>query len=404
MAFFVLRQSWVHVFTTGLIGGVSFLSLFLVRRGKTQFAVMIVLSSAYGACVVGIMAERGINDIGLQGIYPIILAIGVLMTRKYLVIFSGLTVGWVCLLVYLEIGSYYIDAPDQYDPYTKGLITIALFLLMVMILRYSVQRTFLMNNELIRAKNEAEESNALKSLFLANMSHELRTPLNAIIGYSEGLIEEHAEQPHLEEFALEDIDRIRISGKHLLTLINDILDLSKIEADKMELFIQPFNLIDLIHDVTLTMQPMLEANQNSLVIHNPTSKLNIISDEQKIKQVLLNLISNAVKYTENGSIAISTTLLADHVQIAIQDSGIGIPAEELPHIFESFRQVDSSLSRSFSGTGLGLAITKNITTLLNGTLTVCSTVGQGSTFTVTLPLMIDPPKTIASNRIKSLSN
>jgi len=239
------------------------------------------------------------------------------------------------------------------------------------------------------AQQAAEEANRTKSAFLANMSHELRTPLNAIIGYSEMIIEDATEA--IEEI-VPDMEKIRGAGKHLLALINDILDLSKIEAGKMTLYLEDFAVIQMVQDVASTIRPLLEKNSNELEIIGQDEDLGIMhGDLTKTRQVLFNLLSNASKFTQNGKIRLAVERSGSRFTFRITDSGIGMTPEQIGKLFKEFSQADDSTTRKFGGTGLGLAICKRFCEMMGGAIDVTSTPGVGSTFTVTLPV-----KTVAT--------
>ncbi|RYG29315.1 GAF domain-containing sensor histidine kinase, partial [bacterium] len=239
--------------------------------------------------------------------------------------------------------------------------------------------------ELEMAKVAAEGASRSKSLFLANMSHELRTPLNAILGYSEMLQEEAIDQ-NLEEFA-PDLGKIHNAGKHLLTVINDILDLSKIEAGKMQLYIEPFDAVGLIDEVASTVRPLVETNANTLQIERPDDLGSMIGDLTKVRQCLFNLVSNAAKFTNRGTITLSArrerTDGADDVMIfRVADTGIGMTPDQMVGLFQAFTQAEASTTRRFGGTGLGLALTRSFALLMGGDVVVESTPGEGSLFTM----------------------
>lgn len=253
------------------------------------------------------------------------------------------------------------------------------------------------------AREGADQANRAKSQFLANMSHELRTPLNAIIGYSE-MLQEEAEDLGQKAF-VPDLGKIQGAGKHLLGLINDILDLSKIEAGKMTLFVEEFDPVKLLNDVAATVQPLVESNANTLTVEIAGHLATIASDETKIRQTLFNLLSNASKFTENGQIFLRARLEPGSAQVVnvpgiravkqgtivfeVSDTGIGMNSDQVRKLFEAFTQADASTSRRFGGTGLGLAISRRFCRMLGGDLTVESKSGRGSTFTVKLPVAIE---------------
>jgi CheY-like chemotaxis protein/two-component sensor histidine kinase len=222
-----------------------------------------------------------------------------------------------------------------------------------------------------------------KSAFLASMSHELRTPLNAIIGYSE-MLYETAQDEGQDEF-LPDLAKIRDAGRHLLGLINEILDLSKIEAGKMELYLEEVDLAGLVEEVRAIVEPLAVANANRLEIICPSALSTLRTDRTKLKQSLLNLLSNAGKFTHQGRIALEVRPAGNEISFIVSDTGIGMTEEQQSRLFQAFSQADLSTTRQYGGTGLGLAITKHFCEILGGNIAVESTPGQGSTFTITLP-------------------
>ena len=244
--------------------------------------------------------------------------------------------------------------------------------------------------ELRRAKAAAEQANRAKSTFLANMSHELRTPLNAIIGYSEMLIEDAEDLGH--HATLADLRKIHRAGKHLLALINDILDLSKIEAGKMVLHLETFDVPRLLEEVRCTVQPAASHNATTLDVSVADNVGLMHADLTKVRQSLLNLLSNACKFTAQGRITLHVTRDtvegSDWFLFHVQDTGIGIPAEQVGTLFQEFVQVDASTTRKYGGTGLGLAISRRFCQMMGGDISAVSTVGQGSTFTIRLPVEV----------------
>ena len=246
--------------------------------------------------------------------------------------------------------------------------------------------------ELIRARDEAQEASRAKSAFLANMSHELRTPLNAVIGYSEMIMEEidavrEDDEPGAElvEQFVPDLTRIRGAGKHLLSIINDILDLSKIEAGKMTVHVELFDSDELLRDIIGTIQPLADKNGNRIeLVRAEDAHQYLRTDTTKIRQILFNLLSNACKFTQGGAVRLHVGADTERGQAVfrVEDTGIGMTDEQMARIFDAFSQADSSTTREFGGTGLGLTITSHFCALLGGTIDVHSVPGQGTTFTV----------------------
>jgi signal transduction histidine kinase/CheY-like chemotaxis protein len=251
------------------------------------------------------------------------------------------------------------------------------------------------NEQLVQSEQRARAATQAKSHFLANMSHELRTPLNAIIGYSE-MLQEEAEDSGQESF-IPDLKKINRSGRHLLELINDVLDLSKIEAGKMELYLETFDISNLLEEVSTTVQLLVQKNSNVLELRCPANLGAMRADMTKVRQSLFNLLSNASKFTKNGKITLEAAREISPTKSAwivfrVSDTGIGMTPEQQDRVFEAFSQADASTARDFGGTGLGLTITKTFCRMMGGDVTLTSGSGKGTTFIIRLPTEVREPE------------
>src|ERR1700720_769491 len=251
-------------------------------------------------------------------------------------------------------------------------------------------------DEIQDKSRQLAEASQHKSQFLANMSHELRTPLNAIIGVSE-MLREDAEALKQD---LEPLDRVLGAARHLLALINDILDLSKIEAGRMELQLEPFALAPLIDSVVKTVEPLVVKNTNQIAVNCDAAIGTVHADQMRLRQALLNLMSNANKFTDRGNITVDARQKQeegrDWVTIAVADTGIGMTAEQMGRLFQEFSQAGASTTRKYGGTGLGLAISKRFCQMMGGDITVESAPGRGSTFTIRLPRMVQSDEALVT--------
>jgi len=242
------------------------------------------------------------------------------------------------------------------------------------------------NQRLLWQSEELVKVNKLKSDFLASMSHELRTPLNAVIGYSALLID--GIKGDLTEGQLDYVTRSRAAAQHLLSLINDILDLSKIEAGKMPVYVERVSIPELINEVAQQVEQMVAAKNLTFSADVSPACPTVDTDKTKVKQILLNLLSNAAKFTNRGSVRVTVNCTRDAIVLDVIDTGVGIKPEEINLIWEDFRQLDQSRTRSYGGTGLGLSITRRLTQQLGGQITVHSVFGEGTTFSVRLPRVV----------------
>jgi signal transduction histidine kinase len=244
---------------------------------------------------------------------------------------------------------------------------------------------------LFRAKSAAENANRAKSEFLANMSHELRTPLNAIIGYSE-LLEEELGENEGTSILRGDVEKIFAAGRHLLTLIDEILDLTKIESGQLDVMIKKVDLEVLLSDVSHVVEEVIQQKNNTLKILIPQNLGEIETDEMRLRQILFNLLSNASKFTPSGEIILAVAIEGDRIFFSIKDTGIGIPEDKIGEIFDYFTRIDGVSTSERGGAGIGLALTKKYCNVLGGDIRVESKPGKGSLFIFWLPRKFEPPK------------
>ncbi|CAN1212832.1 histidine kinase [Tumidithrix helvetica PCC 7403] len=312
--------------------------------------------------------------------------------RKFAALDAGLNAGLAIPILaetkVVAVIVFFMHTPNDEDQQLVGLVSaIATHLGLLMRRKRDEEEIRIVNEELALARDEALEANRTKSAFVANMSHELRTPLNAIIGYSE-MLQEDADDLGLEDFR-NDLQKIYTAGKHLLSVINDILDMSKIEAGKMEMFVERFDVLSLVNDAVNMIHPLLEKNANALVLEYDRQVDMMETDVTRLRQALFNLLSNACKFTQKGTITIQVQREVDSdrtwINFKVSDSGIGISPDQLERLFQPFTQADSSTTRQFGGTGLGLAISQRLCRMMGGDITVESALNKGSAFTIRLP-------------------
>ncbi len=262
------------------------------------------------------------------------------------------------------------------------------------------------NEQLVQSEQRARAGTQAKSQFLANMSHELRTPLNAIIGYSE-MLQEEAQDAGLES-SIPDLKKINRAGRHLLELINDVLDLSKIEAGKMELYLETFDIPNLLEEISATVQLLVQKNSNTIEVLCPSNLGAMRADMTKVRQALFNLLSNASKFTNHGKITLEAAREVSPsnghwIVFRVSDTGIGMTPEQQARVFETFAQAEASTMRDFGGTGLGLAITKNFCRMMGGDVSLTSEPGKGSIFTIRLPIEVREPEAESEVEAKSIA-
>ncbi|MFV2057406.1 MAG: sensor histidine kinase [Thiohalomonadales bacterium] len=284
---------------------------------------------------------------------------------------------------YSDVTELYSHVDDSLQNFAIMLSVVfsTIFIIVFIIVR-RLDQTISNNTELSVAHNTANEANKAKSRFLANMSHELRTPLNAIIGYSELISEEAADTGNKD--TLRDVDKIKSAGRHLLRLINEILDLSKIEAGQMSIFYEPVNVGRMMLDINTIIKPLLIRNNNEYSLMS-SNDLNIKTDLSKLRQIIINLLSNAAKFCHNGKVSMEIRKQKTGLEFIVKDSGIGMTDLQTTNLFKPFVQADDSTTRKYGGTGLGLAISKQFCKMLNGNISIDTALGKGTTFTMYIP-------------------
>jgi signal transduction histidine kinase/DNA-binding response OmpR family regulator len=363
--------------------------LILARRGKVDIAGIFISVSLSVILMLNMWTIGPFSDGVWFFTVPIFIA-SFAVRPNYIWLIGAFNIVLIALL-YKRSLDYYGYADESFARMITSMILMVLMTAISFVQQYvsrglfqeaidSIKRIDLLRREAEEAQHAAELASQAKSTFLANMSHELRTPLNAIIGYSEILMEDTE-----EEETRGDLGRIHVAGQHLLALINDILDLSKIEAGRMAVYPERFDIKEFLEQLIATLKPMAQRNHDALVLVVEGELGVAYTDHTKLRQVLLNLLSNALKFTENGAVTLRAGRDAGVLRFRVEDTGIGMDEATLKRIFKPFVQADASTTRKYGGTGLGLSLTHKLLTLLGGDVSVTSEVGVGSRFEVTLP-------------------
>ena len=362
-------------------------------RGWRAKSVMKLMMASFFASVFVGMYFHSLDDLGFQSVYFLLVLVGVFLGERDLLLFGGAVMIVIIMLYILELtGRGYVSSGPTIL-FSEMLTMLAFIVLIVIFLRVSVQQIIRSRDQMIIARDDANAANTAKSQFLANVSHELRTPLNAIIGYSDLMLEEMQDDDFDASLSLIDVERIRNSGDYLLALVNNILDISKMESGEMRLEWGRGHLPSLLNEMCGMIEPLIVQNNNRFEYACMGIDQTVYLDVGKFRQILLNLVSNANKFTESGEIKVAIFVPegeedeAFKFVLQVMDTGIGIAPENQKQIFEMFHQVDNSLTRKFKGSGLGLALVKTFSEMMGGEVRLHSVAGDGSTFSVTLPLI-----------------
>lgn len=377
-------ESLFNLGLTTFAGGFFLLALFLLRRGHINAVSWILVMTIFVVCVASII----IFDFDIvNNIVLIILLtlISMLLRPRSAAITGAIVLLTLAIILYFRPSS---QIPQDY----LGIIALVLvieYLLLILASR-TLEKSFAQADYSMQALLRADK---VKSLFLANMSHELRTPLSVIIGHSE-LLQENAQELGYKQI-IPKLQRIRVAGNHLLTIISNLLDISKIEAGKMEFYPETFDITSLVYDVDAMLQPIIKKKANVLNVSCAPELGSMHADLTKVRQTLFNVLDNAAKFTDNGTIRLDVTRKTDTqnvswINFGVTDTGIGLTSEQIGNLFQEFTQADSSTTRLYGGTGLGLALSRHYCRMMGGEITVSSAgLGKGSTFIIHLPAMVD---------------
>jgi len=342
-----------------------------------------------GAWVAGFMIFLMLNVMTPEETFRYYTSVGQVILFVHLLLGIRIVYGVVSTVVIVTTYNLFVIFIKHHDAQLMAIVDAYLFGVSILAITggYMIERykrnTFYQLQMTEHFKEEAEKATDAKTRFLAGMSHELRTPLNAIIGYSELLQEEIDEKK--KEDVKSDLARVQLAGEHLLMLVNDVLDIAKIESGKVELNEAPVDILRLLQQIEVTVTPLAERNGNRYRQMIGELPEKVMLDGMRVSQVLLNLISNACKFTRNGQIVLRVEHKNDQLVSTVADTGIGMEMETINRLFEDFQQADTSIASQYGGSGLGLAISKQLVELMGGEITVDSTPGKGSTFEVTLP-------------------
>lgn len=399
-----------YIFVTALSLTCTLYGLKVANRGDQRLAFTITISFIYISTYISIiLGPYGFYDPGMYFV-PCTLLFASLFVHERNIKFNTIAgVGifvTVFVLVRLDIKESNYPDPTYIELVTIIIAFVTLQVLLRRTLYYLRSQSSALNSQkreileyqnklevmvqartadLISEKNNAIQANMAKSQFLANMSHELRTPLNAIIGYSELIFEELDEEGIKLDRIMYDVGKIRFAGSNLLSLINNILDFSKIEANQITINIHKVNVSKVVFEAISLINPLLLKSGNEIRLSPIDENLIVYGDSQKIKQILINIIGNANKFTEKGEIFVEAQNVQKFVKISVRDTGIGMRDEFINGLFEPFVQIENDYSRKFEGTGLGLAISKRFAELMNGFIQVESEFGRGSSFSIYIP-------------------